>query len=674
MDVGSIFAFFSSMWYYVRMTLFKNILIFTLSAILATLFVLGSFVFGTENYQDRKSIGSRQITKSLVSIVKDTPKSEIIAYNPYKSWATSTGILFLEFWRLSTAFVMAEHFPMLSFSWNNSLQFEHIQGIISLYDPFSVYNLRPVDQSYQITQITNGSFYISDEVDKTVSIYSIDAVIELTFFDKGEKMTDMILFPGMYIRFDPWANLSLKWADLFKIMLVLGDDKNSKHTGLEFVNPRVSNGSDDIFFMFKLPTATRPLFQLLHLLFNERIKQVDLVKNYTSNRGTTSSDNISAIHNPAKKNYYLLDDLRSVLSRAVQSKMDSREFRSKIENIYKESRSLVNGNSVQTTLEAFLTDSRFAIYQPTGSANFSTIYTETASILKKTPDTGKWKFFQYLSDIYSLNIVAQKKDPTFSGIDTYTPTAEWLRRTLDNNSIESKDFFDIALYAYQLLQKAQDAQSFTVEALASEATYSLINTLFIATDKYIQGLPEADQKSAYQTLVVQFYAPIANTMSRSIYSLYTTQMNSKIYLNEQYLDGDNVKFNPKIRDYLESVYATMHTSYENISSLYTIEDQQFAFISYRDSVVRIGGFMDMVSEGGYREYQQAPYFWIDIGWVILPNIISDGKIEISQSEIPQEIKPLPAFQEISQSLSGALTDNPESLSGTLTDNPEVPIQ
>jgi hypothetical protein len=159
-----------------------------------------------------------------------------------------------------------------------------------------------------------------------------------------------------------------------------------------------------------------------------------------------------------------------------------------------------------------------------------------------------------------------------------------------------------------LLQKAQDAQSFTVEALASEATYSLINTLFIATDKYIQGLPEADQKSAYQTLVVQFYAPIANTMSRSIYSLYTTQMNSKIYLNEQYLDGDNVKFNPKIRDYLESVYATMHTSYENISSLYTIEDQQFAFISYRDSVVRIGGFMDMVSEGGYREYQQAPYF------------------------------------------------------------------
>lgn len=63
--------------------------------------------------------------------------------------------------------------------------------------------MRPVDQSYQITQITNGSFYISDEVDKTVSIYSIDAVIELTFFDKGEKMTDMILFPGMYIRFDP---------------------------------------------------------------------------------------------------------------------------------------------------------------------------------------------------------------------------------------------------------------------------------------------------------------------------------------------------------------------------------------------------------------------------------------------------------------------------------------
>jgi len=85
----------------------------------------------------------------------------------------------------------------------------------------------------------------------------------------------------------------------------------------------------------------------------------------------------------------LLDDLRAVLSKAVQSKMDSKDFRSKIESIHEESKSLVSGNSVQTTLEQFLTDTRFAIYQPVGSIDFGPIYMETASILKKTPDTGK---------------------------------------------------------------------------------------------------------------------------------------------------------------------------------------------------------------------------------------------------------------------------------------------
>ena len=640
------------------MTLFKNILVFILSVIFAAFFVLGSFAFGTEGYQGRKILWSHQITKSLATIVTDTSTKQHIEYASYKSGSTSTGILSIDFWRLSTAFVMAESFPMLSFSWNNTLRFEHLQGIISLYDPFSVYTLQPVDMNYQLWQITNGSFYIADEPDQTVSIYSIDAVVELTFFNKGEKMTDMILFPRMYIRFDPSANLSLKWADLFKIMLVLGDDKSDKHTGLEFVNPRVSNGSDDIFFMFKLPTVTRPLFQMLHLLFNERIKQVDLIKNYTSSRWITASEDANVIHNPTKKNYYLLDDLRAVLSKAVQSKMDSKDFRSKIESIHEESKSLVSGNSVQTTLETFLTDTRFAIYQPVGSIDFGPIYMETASILKKTPDTGKWKFFQYLSDIYSLNIVAQKKDPTFSGIDTYTPTAEWLKRTLDNNSIESKDFFDIALYAYQLLQKAQDGQTFTLESLASEATYSLINTLFIATDKYIQWLPESDQKSAYQTLVIQFYAPIANTMSRSLYSFYTTQMDSKIYLDKRYLDGDKVKFNQKIRDYIEGIYATMHTSYEQIATLYTQDDQQFTLISYRDSLARIGGFMDIIADGKYREYQQAPYIWIDLGWIFLPSIISDGKIEVSLPDIPEERPPLPPFQDTPEDSSGTLIDIP----------------
>lgn len=65
-------------------------------------------------------------------------------------------------------------------------------------------------KDYSIKQITNGSLYISDEPDGTVSVYSIDAVVELSFFDKNIKMTSLILFPGMYIRFDPQANRELE--------------------------------------------------------------------------------------------------------------------------------------------------------------------------------------------------------------------------------------------------------------------------------------------------------------------------------------------------------------------------------------------------------------------------------------------------------------------------------
>jgi hypothetical protein len=37
-------------------------------------------------------------------------------------------------------------------------------------------------------------------------------------------MTDMMLFPGMYIRFDPKLNRNLAEADLFRIILSMVSD------------------------------------------------------------------------------------------------------------------------------------------------------------------------------------------------------------------------------------------------------------------------------------------------------------------------------------------------------------------------------------------------------------------------------------------------------------------
>lgn len=616
------------------MTIFRNILIIVFAGALSAFFVYGSFVFGTISTDVPVVPGTHQIKKTIASIAIDSKWSQSVIYAPYQNRSTGSGFLSLELGRLATAFVMDTPSPNISFSGSHDMVFENLQGIISLYDPFTSYTLHPVDHSYQVNQITSGSFYISDEPDGTISIYSIDVVLELSFFDQGSKMTSMILFPGMYIRFDPASNRELRWADLFRIMLVLGDEKNEKITGLEFINPRVDSGKgEDIFFVYRLPTHTRPLFQMLHLLFRDRIKQVDLIKNYASNRSlATLEDTNTLIHNPSKKNYYLLDDLRSVLSRAVQSRMDPIDFRAKIEQIDTDSEKLIKGNSVQMTLEAFLTDARFAIFGNVANSQFDTIYAETASILGITPDTGKGKFFQYLSDIYSRNIISQRRDPTFSGIDTYTPTADGLQRTLNNENIESKDYFDIALYAYQLLQKAQDKQMLTPESLSSRATYGLIETLFGATEKYIQWLTSVElQKSAYQTLVIQFYAPIANTISRSIYGSYTTYANNKIYLAKQYLDGDRIQFDAKIKENIETTYTLLKTTYENIAPLYGTGEQQYALIALRDSIVRIGGFIDMTQEWRYREYQKSPYTGIDLGGIAVPNITPDGKIELYQA-------------------------------------------
>ncbi len=84
--------------------------------------------------------------------------------------------------------------------------------------------MKSVKDDYLISQITNGSFYLSREGDGTVSVYSIDAVIRLDFLDKGNYMTNMLLFPGMYIRFNPEYNRNLAKADLFRIILSMVSD------------------------------------------------------------------------------------------------------------------------------------------------------------------------------------------------------------------------------------------------------------------------------------------------------------------------------------------------------------------------------------------------------------------------------------------------------------------
>jgi hypothetical protein len=123
------------------------------------------------------------------------------------------------------------------------------------------------------------------------------------------------------------------------------------------------------------------------------------------------------------------------------------------------------------------------------------IYQATSVAVSKVPATPNTKLLQKLSDIYSTNLATQKKDLSFSNIDTYTPTALELAKTLQSEDILQRDYFDIALYAFNVLKKMEDRGVYTYEAINSQSTYSLIQTILISTDRYVKGIPDKERKN-----------------------------------------------------------------------------------------------------------------------------------------------------------------------------------
>lgn len=187
-----------------------------------------------------------------------------------------------------------------------------------------------------------------------------------------------------------------------------------------------------------------------------------------------------------------------------------------------------------------MTDGRFALFSSTVGPKYEKIYQEVASIVGITPTTGKAKLFQKLSDIYSHNLVTQKKDLTFSKIDTYSPTALELLSTLDSTDIGHKDYFDIALYAFSILEKAKDGQIFESQALQAHATYQLLSTLFVATSKYASSVDDSDQRAkTYRSIALNFYEPMLRVITRSLYAYYThVDDKGHIFLNEKALNNE----------------------------------------------------------------------------------------------------------------------------------------
>lgn len=278
-------------------------------------------------------------------------------------------------------------------------------------------------------------------------------------------------------------------------------DLTKATTGIEFVNPRMDSTDDrDSFFMYKLPVSTNILFQMLHVMFYDQVSQIDVYARYGSSVfdyvGYSTADDW--LINPGKKSHFLLLKLDSILASALQSNraLSLERFRTQIAEINTEAHTLAVGNAIQVRLEKFLTDGRFALFGGLKiNPQFSDVYQIISDEVGKTPVTPHAKLLQRLSDIYSKNLVAQKKDLTYSRIDTYSPTALELEQTLQSQDIEQRDYFDIALYAFNVLKKSEDRGFLIDTAVYERATYSLIQTILISTEKYVASIPEPERKS-----------------------------------------------------------------------------------------------------------------------------------------------------------------------------------
>jgi hypothetical protein len=326
--------------------------------------------------------------------------------------------------------------------------------------------------------------------------------------------------------------------------------------------------------------------------------------------------------------------LDTILANALQNAVPMETFQSQIADIAKDAQTLAVGNDVQLRLERFLTDGRFALFGGTRvNSQFADIYQVISETVGKAPVTAHAKLLQKLSDIYSRNLVAQKKDLAFSKIDTYSPTAYELAKTLDSTDIEQRDYFDIALYAFNVLRQAEDKSLFIDEAVYAHPTYTLIQTVLVATDRYVNSIDDAKRKDiTYQGIALHFYDHILTILARSVYHTFMQAEDGYVYLKPNFRPTQN---EPKIhmddtliRDFQE-IDGRLTLVSERLDSQYGTDSQNSVFLSIKKSIALFHSFARLLDYESYTEYIKSPYIHDESSDIILPLYTASGTIASS---------------------------------------------
>lgn len=286
--------------------------------------------------------------------------------------------------------------------------------------------------------------------------------------------------------------------------------------------------------LVQLPVEKRKLFQYLQSAINTRVQALDILKQYSTvgNNGFANTQ-ATNVQNPTKNMYRLLGELQIIFSRAVNGEMTAEDFRTRVLDIRSRAATFGLESKADELLQKFLTDGRFALYtDAANNSQYQALYTEAAKILHIVPDDGKGKLFQALSNTFSQSLIIPEKNSLVTSIETATS----LKNTLNQGEIDTKDYFDISLYAFLVFEKMSwdektQANTFDRSLLEGNTIYELYSTIFRATQRYAESISDKEvAMNAQKSLVLEFYEPMLRTLVNSLYSVYAIHTDGNVVL------------------------------------------------------------------------------------------------------------------------------------------------
>lgn len=616
---------------------FYTILIISFAIAVSAAFIVSSIRIWAKEVTDIK-FASEETVWSKVTLVPLTAglydtRAEKIEDITKQRVSQNTPIL-VDFWRLSS--FLYNSVPGTQ-SWvlqrvnGTGILLGDVSGIVSLYDLFMMYTIFDTKDRFRLDQITNGSFYIWKDKDESgaqkISVYAIDGVVRLTFLNDKQDMTSLLLFPGSYIRFDPSRNRSLKGADLFRTILSLKESENEVY---EFVNPRVNIGLEDTFFNYRLSRESMTLFKILSAQSRQKVDTINLKKSYNpySSKSTTES---SWLINPSKKNHNMLLRLSELLTQVI-SQQDTQKQITEISKIYNQAKNLkLKDATAKWLVEQFLLDGRFAVYGGVANNKYQDTYEEIARMIGIHATDGQSRLLQSLADIYSRNLFTQKRNEKSMLIDTYGPTAGELTKTLDQNDVYQKDYFDIAIYALNILRKMEKSPELLLgTAMEDPATYSYLVTFFRASNRYMESITEAEKKQqTIMSFARQFYDYVLWMIVNSLYKQFTVVQDKALYLWPDYQEGIKVTIPDEIMNAITWLQWSVEYMTPSIEALWSWswQSDEDTYQRIHKNIIRLRAFMEMINPEWYKSYTEAPYQYDDVAgekWLVLPLFSEEG--------------------------------------------------